>query len=486
MISTFIATLPSPFLAGSSAPVPTIVVLDAPLASVVRSPETEPNDEAKLETLDTSLVMTHGNIWGDKGLRLWLPPAHTLETLPSAPPAITSSDVGASAHADEVPASPMISTPVISGVGASANVDNLVVLPTPEDAARQLAWFALCFLLARMQLMRLCLLATHGSAPHLEHSTDGTQFMLFFVDGQLYAGFIPDHARWPDGSVMFPHANDDDVVSREAARDSLFETIGHGTARRIAEPPPNDQHPEEPPANDEHQYEPRRLRRRRRRHGSVDDADLPGAVSVQFDDEITSRPPNALTSHQEPSQTSSPLPSSASASSSSPSTSRRRPVIALRVFSAIRDILNPAVRPRPGQVKNKSPSMCTPTPPPPPRPTGITNIIVHNASPNIGDLPLIPSTSSSLPITLSPRRPRQVAMSVDHSLGNIPVRIVSGKRGKKRLVSASFCFDDALNAMETGQDLFPSLVTACAVPPATSTPFLVAALIPLPPSPPLS
>ncbi|EED85471.1 predicted protein [Postia placenta Mad-698-R] len=233
MISTFIATLPSPFLAGSSAPVPTIVVLDAPLASVVRSPETEPKNEAKPETLDTSSVMTHDNIWGDKGLRLWLPPAHTLETLPSTPPAITSSDVGASAHADEVPASPMISTPVISGVGASANVDNLVVLPTPEDAARQLAWFALCFLLARMQLMRLCLLATHGSASHLKHSTDGTQFMLFFVGGQLYAGFIPDHARWPDGSVMFPHANDDDV-SREAARDNLFETIGHGTARRIA------------------------------------------------------------------------------------------------------------------------------------------------------------------------------------------------------------------------------------------------------------
>ncbi|KAF9809737.1 hypothetical protein IEO21_07279 [Rhodonia placenta] len=234
MISTFIATLPPPFLTGSSAPVPTtVVVLDAPLASVVRSPETEPNDEAKLETLDISLVMTHDNIWGDKGLRLWLPPAHTLETLPSAPPAITRSDVGASANADEVPASPMISTPVISGVGASANVDNLVVLPTPEDAARQLAWFALCFLLARMQLMRLCLLATHGPAPHSEHNTDGTQFMLFFVDGQLYAGFIPDHARWPDGSVMFPHANDDDV-SREAARDSLFETIGHGVARRIA------------------------------------------------------------------------------------------------------------------------------------------------------------------------------------------------------------------------------------------------------------
>lgn len=59
MISTFIATLPPPFLTGSSAPVPTtVVVLDAPLASVVRSPETEPNDEAKLETLDISLVMT--------------------------------------------------------------------------------------------------------------------------------------------------------------------------------------------------------------------------------------------------------------------------------------------------------------------------------------------------------------------------------------------------------------------------------------------
>ncbi|EED85422.1 predicted protein [Postia placenta Mad-698-R] len=487
MISTFIATLPSPFLTGSSAPVPTtVVVLDAPLASIVRSSETEPNDEAKLETLDTSLVMTHNNIWGDKGLRLWLPPAHTLETLPSAPPAITSSDVGASAHADEVPASPMISTPVISGVGASANVDNLVVLPTPENAARQLAWFALCFLLARMQLVRLCLLATHGSAPRSEHNTDGTQFMLFFVDGQLYAGFIPDHARWPDGSVMFPHANDDDDVSREAARDNLFETIGHGVARRIAELPPNDEHPEEPPANDEHQYEPRRRRRRRRRHGAANDADLPGAVSAQSDDEITSRPPNALTSHQEPSQISSPLPSSASASS--PSTSRRRPVIALRGLSAIRNILNPAVRPRLGQAKNKSPSICTPTPPPPPRPTGITNVIVHNASPNIGDLPHIPSASSSLPITLSPRRPRQVAMSVDHLLGNIPVRFVSGKRGKKRLISAPFGFDNALDVLATGQDIFPPPFAERlpSEPSSASTPPLDAALVPLPPSPPLS
>ncbi|KAF9800844.1 hypothetical protein IEO21_10282 [Rhodonia placenta] len=311
--------------------------------------------------------------------------------------------------------------------------------------------------------------------------------MLFFVDGQLYAGFIPDHARWPDGSVMFPHANDDDV-SREAARDSLFETIGHGVARRIAEPPPNDEHPEEPPANDERQYEPRRRRRRRRRHGSANDADLPGAVSVQFDDEITSRPPNALTSHQEPSQTSSPLPSSASASASSPSTSRRRPVIALRGLSAIRNILNPAVRPRLGQAKNKSPSICTPTPPPPPRPTGITNVIVHNASPNIGDLPLIPSTSSSLPITLSPRRPRQVAMSVDHSLSNIPVRIVSGKRGKKRLISAPFGFDNALDVLTTGQDIFPPPIAERlpSEPSSVSTPPLDAALVPLPPSPPLS
>ncbi|EED86033.1 predicted protein [Postia placenta Mad-698-R] len=284
------------------------------------------------------------------------------------------------------------------------------------------------------------------SEPAQSASPDPTRYrdIPYFKNGELKEGIVDTHVGWNEPLAFPDAAEENDPVPRSVARDQLYDVMNSGVARKTSG------------ANVEPMHNPRTRRRKRRRKGDAPD------VAQSSGPTADSKAPTAFTSAPEPAQPVAREPL------------RQRPVIACAGLAAILGVLAPSPRrPRASVVAPVSPVA---PPPPPPR---ITSIVVHNASPSSkpGLLPprspilppsddpwkpLIRSNESSsssklpaarvrmLPPTSSnaPSISRGPSMTVEQSLLNVPVRVVSGKRGKGQQVSRSMVFHEALASLQ--------------------------------------
>ncbi|KAF9808726.1 hypothetical protein IEO21_07768 [Rhodonia placenta] len=285
------------------------------------------------------------------------------------------------------------------------------------------------------------------SEPPQSASLDPTRYrpMPYFKDGSLQEGIVDTHVGWNEPLVFPDTAEENDPVSRSVARERLYDVMNNGVARKTSG------------ASIESMHNPRTRRRKRRRKG-----DASGVAESSG----TTAAPTASVSASEVAQPVARVPL------------RQRPVIACAGLAAIRGVLAPSPRrPRASVIAPVSPVSPVAPPPPPPR---ITSIVVHNASPSSkpGLLPprspvlppsddpwklLIrsnesPAPSSKLPAarvrTLppssrqTPNISRGPAMTVEQSLFNVPVRVVSGKRGKGKQVSQPMLFHGVLDSLQ--------------------------------------
>ncbi|EED85965.1 predicted protein [Postia placenta Mad-698-R] len=278
-------------------------------------------------------------------------------------------------------------------------------------------------------------------------SPDPTRYrgMPYFKNGILQEGIVDTHVGWNEPLVFPDTAEETDAVPRSVARERLYDVMNSGVARKTSGTSVKPMH------------KPRTRRRKRRRKG--DAPDIAESSATEADNEA----PTASVSASEP-VSRVPL--------------RQRPVIARAGLAAIRGVLAPSPR-RPRALFIAPLSPVAP-PPPPPR---ITSIVVHNASPSSkpGLLPprspilppsddpwklLIRSNESPAPSSLSSKLPtarvrtlpppsrqtpntsRGPAMTVEQSLFNVPVRVVSGKRGKGKQVSQPMLFHDVLDSLQ--------------------------------------
>ncbi|EED80007.1 predicted protein [Postia placenta Mad-698-R] len=285
------------------------------------------------------------------------------------------------------------------------------------------------------------------SEPAQSASLDPTRYrpMPYFKNGTLQEGIVDTHVGWNEPLVFPDAAEENDPVPRSVARDQLYDVMNSGIARKTSG------------ASIERMHNPRTRRRKRRRKG--DAPDVAESSGTTADSDAPAASAFALEVAQPVAR--EPL--------------RQRPVIARDGLAAIRGVLAPSPRrPRASVIIPVSPVA---PPPPPPR---ITSFVVHNASPSSkpGMLPprspiLSPSDdlwkplirpdgssapSSKLPAarvrTLpppsrqTPNTSRGPAMTVEQYLFNVPVRVVSGKRGKGKQVSQPMLFHDVLDSLQ--------------------------------------
>ncbi|KAF9801829.1 hypothetical protein IEO21_10027 [Rhodonia placenta] len=287
------------------------------------------------------------------------------------------------------------------------------------------------------------------SKPSQSASPDPTRYrpMPYFKNGTLQEGIVDTHVGWNEPLVFPDAAEENDLVPRSVARDQLYDVMNSGVARKTSG------------ASVEPMHNPRTRRRKRRRKG-----DGPG-VAESSGATADSDAPTASASASEVAQPIARVPL------------RQRPVIAHAGLAAIRGVLAPSPRrPRASFVQVVAPVSPVAPPPPPPR---ITSIVVHNAAPSSkpGLLPprssiLPPSDDSWKPLIRSEESPspsklptirvrmplpppheapnisRGPAMTAEQSLFNVPVCVVSGKRGKSKKVSWPMVFHDALDLLQ--------------------------------------
>ncbi|KAF9800521.1 hypothetical protein IEO21_10343 [Rhodonia placenta] len=286
------------------------------------------------------------------------------------------------------------------------------------------------------------------SEPSQSASLDPTRYcpMPYFKNGTLQEGIVDTHVGWNEPLVFPDAAEENDPVPRSVARDQLYDVMNSGVARKTSGGSVKPMH------------KPRTRRRKRRRKGDASDAAESSAT------EADNEAPTASVSASEVARV--PL--------------RQRPVIACAGLAAIRGVLAPSPRrPRASYInfiQVVAPVSPAAHPPPPPR---ITSIVVHNAAPSskpgllLPRCPILPPSDdpwkplirpeespspSKLPtirvrMTLPPSHEapnisRGPSMTAEQSLFNVPVRIVSGKRGKSKKVSQPMVFHDALDSLQ--------------------------------------
>ncbi|EED86042.1 predicted protein [Postia placenta Mad-698-R] len=288
-------------------------------------------------------------------------------------------------------------------------------------------------------------------------SPDPTRYrpIPYFKNGELKEGIVDTHVGWNEPLVFPDAAEENDPVTRSVARDRLYDVMNNGVARKTSG------------ASGEPMHNPRTRRRKRRRKG-----DGPGVAES-----------SGATADSDAPTASASAPKAAQPVAREPL--RQRPVIARAGLAAVRGVLAPPPRrPRVPAVAPVSPVSPVAPPPPPPR---ITSIVVHNASPSTkpGLLPprspILPpsddhwkplirsnesssssSSSSKLPAARvrmlpppssdAPRISRGPSMTVEQSLFNVPVRVISGKRGKGKQVSRSMVFHEALDSLQESHE----------------------------------
>ncbi|KAF9804501.1 hypothetical protein IEO21_09362 [Rhodonia placenta] len=280
-------------------------------------------------------------------------------------------------------------------------------------------------------------------------SPDPTRYrgMPYFKNGILQEGIVDTHVGWNEPLVFPDTAEETDAVPRSVARERLYDVMNSGVARKTSGTSVKPMH------------KPRTRRRKRRKKGNASDAAESSAT------EADNEAPTASVSASECGQPVSRVPL------------RQRPVIACAGLAAIRGVLAPSPRrPRASIIQVVAPVSPVAPPPPPPR---ITSIVVHNAAPSSKPgllpprTPILPpsddpwrplirsnesSSSSKLPAARvrmlppassdAPSISRGPSMTVEQSLFNVPVRVVSGKRGKSQQVSRSMVFHEALDSLQ--------------------------------------
>ncbi|OSX58917.1 hypothetical protein POSPLADRAFT_1151996 [Postia placenta MAD-698-R-SB12] len=318
---------------------------------------------------------------------------------------------------------------------------SLIAQPSTRSS-KSWTWAIDLYLSIRSQKMQ-------DSEPAQSASPDPTRYreMPYCRNGELKEGIVDTHVGWNEPLAFPDAAEENDPVPRSVARERLYDVMHSGVARKTSG------------ASVEPMHNPRTRRRKRRRKG-----DAPNVTES-----------SGATADSEALTTSASAPEAAQPVARVPL--RQRPLIARAGLAAIRGVLVPSPRrPRASAVAPVSPVA---PPPPPPR---ITSIVVHNAIPSSqpGLLPprspilppsddpwkpLIRSDESSSPSAASsklptprvrvpppshepPNTPRGPAMTVEQSLFNVPVRVVSGKRGKGKQVSQPMVFHDALDSLQ--------------------------------------